>query len=94
MYVYCVYTAMQCIHKILIFTHKNAKTFDNLLEFPFECLRHVLYSSRVCFPSLYIRGRVPGNFIHLVEIKSKGLYVHLYIGSKYTDCSIKRCIKT
>ena len=39
MYVYCVYTAMPCIYKILKCTHKKAKTCDILLEFPFGCLR-------------------------------------------------------
>ena len=36
-----------------------------------------------------MRRRVPGDFMHLVDVYSNVLYVHLYIGSKYTICSIK-----
>ena len=66
MYVYCVHSAMLCIHKILKFTNKKAKNI--LLEFPFRCLQQVpCLSSGYCAP-LYIRHRVPGDFIHLVDV--------------------------
>ena len=45
---YCIYTAMSCIHKILKFTRKKTKT----------CV----------WSSLYIRHRIPGDFMHLVDI--------------------------
>ena len=62
MYIYCVYTAILCIHKILKFTHVKAKTFDNLFESPIGCLQCVpCVTSTVCslcdqclyFTSLY-----------------------------------------
>ena len=53
-------------------------------------IQHGPYSTSVYCVSLYTRRRVPGDFIHLVDVYSNVLYVHLYIGSKYTctTCSI------
>ena len=52
MYIYCVYTAILCIHKTLKFTHVKAKTFDILFESPIGCLQRV-----PCVTSVYISLR-------------------------------------
>ena len=61
MYIYGVYTAMSCIHKILKFTHRKAKTVDMLHKFPFGDLLCIPCLSSVYCSSLYIRHRVPGD---------------------------------
>ena len=68
-YWYIVFIVQCCVFtKFLNLQIKRQETFNILLEFPFGCLQHVpCLSSGYCAP-LYIRNRVPGNFIHLVDI--------------------------
>jgi hypothetical protein len=72
------YTAMSCMLANVKLTPKKAKMFNFLVEFLIGCLHDGPCLTSVYCASLYIRRMVPEDFICLVEIYSKGLYVHLY----------------
>ena len=75
MYVYSVYTAMLCMQKMFNLYTKNVKTLDILVEFLIGYLQRSACSTTVCCTLFYIRHKVPGDFKHPVDVKSKGLYV-------------------
>lgn len=59
---------MSCIEKNAKLTSKQAKTFDILVEFPIGCLHVSPFSTSVYSTALYIRYRVPGYFMCLVDV--------------------------
>ena len=66
---YIVFILQCCIvKKILKFTHKKTITFYILLAISSGYLLRVPCPNSVCCASLYIRHRVPGDFMHLVDL--------------------------
>ena len=68
MYLYCIYTAMPYNQTILKFSQEKIITFYILLASSSGCLLRIPFSNSVCCAPLDIRHRVPGDFIHLVDL--------------------------
>ena len=59
---------------------------NNLVELFIGCVQRGRRSTCVYCVSLYIRR---GDFIRLVDIYSKPIFLHLYIVNKHNNCNIK-----
>ena len=94
MCVCCIYFASHVCKTNILNVHTKKKNIEycgwfsyNVVRVPPVFLVFVFFCDVV-----YMRQRVTWGFIRLPDIKSKCLYVHLYIASTCTDCSISKFI--